>query len=68
MKIFLGPSMMPLNKKGYLPCARMFQKAFIFGKNGMGHHYRVIHKKEATDVIMIINESGFPNNAAIIVC
>ncbi len=43
MKIFLGPSTM---------LARMFQKAIIFGKNGMGQHYRVIHKKEATDVIM----------------
>ena len=29
----------------FMMLARMFQKAFIFGKNGMGQHYRVILKK-----------------------
>ena len=39
-------------KRVICPEQECFEKRLFFEKNGLGQHYRVIHKKEATDVVM----------------
>ena len=39
-------------KRVICPEQQCFEKLLFFEKNGLGQHYRVIHKKEATDVVM----------------